>query len=117
MILDRDPLFTAAFRGILEGHGVRIVRLPRRSPNLNAHCERWVRSIRRECLSRVVLFGERALTRAVTEFVKHYHAERNHQGLESRLIEPEAGVGSCEGQIVRRVRLGGLLSYYHRRAS
>jgi transposase InsO family protein len=117
LILDRDPLFSAAFRRILTDRGVSVLRLPRRSPNLNAYCERWVRSIRRECLLRVVLIGERSLHRAVSEFVKHYHAERNHQGLESRLIEPEPGVGSCEGRVVRRVRLGGLLNYYHRRAS
>lgn len=117
LILDRDPLFTAAFRQILQDRGVEPLRLPRESPNLNAFVERWVHSIRSECLSRVVLVGERSLRRAVSEYVIHYHVERNHQGLESRLIEPEPGVGSTEGRVVRRVRLGGLLSYYYRRVA
>jgi hypothetical protein len=117
LILDRDPLYTKAFREILASAGVKVVRLPSRSPNLNPFCERWVRSIREECLSRLVPLGERFLRIAVQRYLIHYHRERNHQGLESRLIDPEPGVGSREGMIVRRMRLGGLLNYYHRVAA
>jgi len=117
LILDRDPLFTAQFRRMLKDRGVRVLRLPRESPNLNAYVERWVRSIRRECLGRIIPLGERHLQRAVKEFVAHYHAERNHQGLDGKLIEPEPGVGVNEGRILCRVRRGGLLKYYYREAA
>ncbi len=114
LILDRDPLYTAAFRKILENAGVKVLRLPARSPNLNAFAERWVRSIKSECLDRIVPLGERGLRYAVAQFLEHYHRERNHQGLESRIIAPDPGVRSLDGPIVRRMRLGGLLNYYHR---
>ncbi len=94
---------------------MKILRLPRCSPNLNAHCERWVRSVRSEVLNRLVLLGERSLRRAVAQFVEHYHRERNHQGLDGRLIDPEPGVGSSAGTVCRRTRLGGLLNYYYRK--
>jgi putative transposase len=117
LILDRDPLYTAAFRGMLDDFGVNTVRLPRRSPNLNSHCERFILSIRRECLNRLVLLGESHLRSAVSQFVAHYHGERNHQGLGSDLIEPGPELGRAEGRIACRVRLGGLLKYYYRDAA
>jgi hypothetical protein len=91
LIHDRDPLFTAVFLNLLAAVGVKSVKLPPRSPNLNAYAERFVRSIKETCLERMILFGEDSLRRAVHEFVAHYHHERNHQGLAKRLISPEAG--------------------------
>jgi putative transposase len=115
LIHDRDPLFTAGFRQILRSVGVKTVKLPAQSPDLNAYAERFVRSIREECLSRVIPLGERHLRWVVGEYVKHYHLERNHQGLENDLIEP---VDTPQrGRVVCRQRLGGLLRYYYRRAA
>src|SRR6516162_8768379 len=116
LLLDRDPLYTTEFRAALERGGVGVVRLPARSPNLNAFAERFVLSIKRECLDRIVPLGERHLRRAVSEFVAHYHEERNHQGLENRLIEAPLPANT-NGRIVRRERLGGLLSFYRRAAA
>ena len=88
--MDRDPLYTAAFCALLQSAGVTPIRLPPSSPNLNAYAERFVRSIKSECLGKLVLLGENHLRTAVQEYITHYHTERNHQGLESRLIEPPA---------------------------
>ena len=93
------------------------VVLPPKSPNLNAHAERFVRSIKEECLNRIIFFGEQSLRRAITEFVTHYHQERNQQGLDNRLIDPEASVGQVVGPIQCRERLGGMLKYYYRDAA
>src|SRR5262249_25135301 len=116
LIHDRDPLFTKGFRGILDGSGVRPVRLPSRSPNLNAYAERFVRSIKAECLAQVIPIGEAHLRRAVREYVAHYHSERNHQGIGNRLIESSVDDSRRNGQIGCRQRLGGLLRYYRRAA-
>ncbi len=89
IILDRDSKYASAFRDLLEDAGVKIVRLPPRSPNLNAYAERFVRSIKDECLNRVIFFGEPSLRKATREFAAHYHTERNHQGLNNQLIEPD----------------------------
>jgi transposase InsO family protein len=115
LIHDRDPLFTADFRQILRSGGVRTVKLPAQSPDLNAYAERFVRSIREECLSRVIPLGECHLRWMVGEYVKHYHLERNHQGLGNELIEPSGELG--QGRVACRERLGGLLRYYYRRAA
>jgi transposase InsO family protein len=115
LLLDRDPVYSSDFRCMLERSGTRVVRLPARSPNLNAFAERFVLSIRNECLNRIVPLGERHLRHVIAEFVEHYHLERNHQGLGNELIE-RASVHD-RGRIVRRERLGGLLSYYHRKAA
>jgi transposase InsO family protein len=116
LIHDRDPLFTQAFRGMLESAGVVPIRLPGRSPNLNAYAERFVRSIKSECLARVIQIGERHVRQAVREYVAHYHGERNHQGIGNRLIDSSADVTRRRGSIERRERLGGLLRYYARAA-
>jgi putative transposase len=79
LIHDRDPLFTSAFRETLASAGVETVKLPPRSPNLNAYAERFVRSVKESCLDRLILVGEGSLRRSVREFVEHYHVERNHQ--------------------------------------
>jgi putative transposase len=117
LIHDRDTKFTQAFDTLLKDSGVDPVLLPPRSPNLNAYCERFVRSIKEEALHQTTILGERCLHHVISQYLAHYHAERNHQGLDNRLIAPE-GVGGCHtGHVVRRDRLGGLLSYYHREAA
>ena len=117
LIHDRDPLFTAEFLNILAETGVASVRIPPRSPNLNAHADRFVRSIKESCLERMILFGEASVRKATAEFVAHYHLERNHQGLGNRLISPESLPGLSQGDVGRHERLGGLLNYYYRRAA
>jgi len=116
LIHDRDPLFTEVFAQMLKVAGAKTVKLPPQSPNLNALAERFVRSIKSECLERIILFGEASLRRAVEQFMDRYHRERNHQGLGNRLIQPEQSVGQADGTIQCRERLGGLLRYYHRAA-
>src|SRR5207302_683373 len=91
LIHDRDPLFTTEFLDLVAEVGVKSVKLPPRSPNLNAHAERFVRTIKGSCLERMILFGEESLRTAILSFVAHYHTERNHQGLANRLISPEVG--------------------------
>jgi putative transposase len=117
LIHDRDPLFTAEFLTLLVGVGVESVKLPPRSPNLNAHAERFVRSIKESCLNRLILFGEQSLRTTIQNFIVHYHVERHHQGLANRLIRPEPGHVGSTGAIQRRERLGGLLNYYYRAAA
>jgi putative transposase len=115
LIHDRAPLFTREFRQLLQSGGVSSIRLPAQSPDLNAHAERFVRSIREECLSRITPLGERHLRWVIGEYVKHYHLERNHQGLGNELIEPPGETG--HGRVACRQSLGGLLRYYHRRVA
>jgi putative transposase len=117
LIHDRDPLFTTEFLNLLAGVGVESVKLPPQSPNLNAHAERFVRTIKESCLSRLILFGEGSLRKAVSEFVAHYHTERHHQGLGNRLLRPEPGHGGNTGVVQQQQRLGGLLNYYYRAAA
>jgi len=117
LIHDRDTKFTQAFDALLKDNGVDPVLLPPRSPNLNAHCERFVHSIKEEGLHRMVMLGERSLYYAIQQYLVHYHAERNHQGLDNQLIVREAGIGGPTGQVQRRDRLGGLLRYYYRDAA
>jgi transposase InsO family protein len=108
LIMDRDSNFSCAFRAILEDAGVEPVRLPPKSPNMNAHLERFHLSIKSECLDRMIFFGERSLRKACNEFLLHYHEERNHQGLDNNIIEPSDDVGSIVGKIECRERLGGM---------
>ena len=88
---DRDSKFCASFKDTLRSAGIQPLSLPARSPNLNAFAERWVRSIKSECLSKLILFGEASLRRAVTQFIQHYHLERPHQGKDNRLLFPSPG--------------------------
>jgi Integrase core domain len=88
LLHDRDTKYTQSFRAIIASGQVEPLVLPARSPNLNAYAERWVRSVKDECLSKVILFGERSLRRALNEYVDHYHAERNHQGKGNVLLFP-----------------------------
>jgi transposase InsO family protein len=115
LICDRDRKWSRAVRQRFGDAGIRVVLTPERAPNANAYAERFVRSIKEECLDRVVPLGERHLRRAITEFVEHYHHERNHQGLNNRLIVGSP-LGDTPGRVRRRSRLGGLLNYYERAA-
>ena len=105
------------FLRTLKDVGVKPLALPARSPNLNAHAERWVLSAKSECLDHLVLFGEKALRRALSEFERHYHRERPHQGVGNVLLFPKQAPQASSRAIKRRVRLGGLLSFYHRDAA
>jgi transposase InsO family protein len=110
LICDRDAKWSASVRDRLNEAGIRVVQTPYQAPNANAHAERFVRSIKEECLHRIIPIGEGHFRRAVTEFIAHYHRERNHQGLENALIQgapPAKG-----GRVHRQARLGGLLNYY-----
>ena len=117
LIMDRDPRFSTAFRETLKSADVKSIRLPHRSPNLNAYMERFFRSLKSETLDRMIFFGEKSLRRATNQFVEHYHGERNHQGLDNRLIEPGDEIERIAGKIECRERLGGLLRYYYRDAA
>jgi len=117
LILDNDPVFTDAFRHLLAESGVKPVRQPAKSPNLNSYAERFVLSVKTECLERMVLLGERPLRAAVRDFVDHYHAERNHHGLDNELIAPAADELGSEGPIRCRERQGGVLKFYYRDAA
>jgi transposase InsO family protein len=103
-------------RDRLRDTGIHLMRTPYQAPNANAHAERFVRSIKQECLDRLIPIGERHFRRAVAEFVTHYHQERTHQGLGNELIEGAAAVQRV-GRVHRQQRLGGLLNYYYRRAA
>ena len=110
-------MFSEPFRQTLRSANLETIRLPVRSPNLNAYAERFVRSIREECLDRMIFFGEASLRQAVEEFIHHYNEERNHQGLENKIIRPEFSAFPIEGEMRCRQRLGGLLRYYYRQAA
>ena len=117
LLHDRDEKFMHGFDRMLRASGIEPVVLPARSPNLNAHCARFVRSINEEALHRMIIVGGKALRHVLTHYLEHYHAERNHQGLGNYLIAPEPEMGRQTGEVMRRERLGGLLSYYHREAA
>ena len=115
LICDRDRKWSGDVRRQLREAGIRVVQTPLQAPNANAFAERFVRSIKEECLDRMIPLGERHFRRAIAEFVAHDHHERKHQGLENQLIERPA-FERGEGRIRRRPRLGGLLNYYQRAA-
>ncbi len=117
LIMDRDTKYSLRFRRMLAREGILVIRLPPRSPNLNAYAERFVRSIKEECLSQIVPIGQGMARRALKEYMAHYHAERNHQGIGNRLIAPPAAEVPDAGPISRRRRLGGMLNYYERLAA
>jgi len=117
LLHDRYTKFPQAFESFLKGSGVEPVVLPPRSPNLNAHCERFVRSIKAEALAQMLLLGERSLSYVIQQYLAHDHAERNHQGLGNQLVGPEPARRRQGGAVVCRERLGGLLSSYDRDAA
>jgi hypothetical protein len=104
------------FQAIFKSAGLTLFPLPPMSPTLNAIAERFVRSIKEECVERLILLGEGSLRKAIEEYVEHYHGERNHQGKGNVILFPseEDRIGAPEGEIQRRERLGGLLKYYRR---
>ena len=113
LIHDRDAKCCAAFQQIIDEAGVERVVLPPRSPNLHAYAERWVRSVKDEALSRLMLFGEASLRHALQEYVEHYHHERNHQGKDHVLLFPTSCQDTVRASPLQcRERLGGLLKYY-----
>jgi transposase InsO family protein len=115
LIIDRDSIFSPAFKSIVASSGVEILLTAYQAPNMNAHAERFIRSIKSECLDQMIFVGQRSLDRAIKEFVDHYHEERSHQGIGNRLVSGAEPQG--EGRVEVRQRLGGILSYYHRRAA
>ena len=117
LIHDRDPLYTREFLSLITASGIEAVKLPPRSPNLNAYAERFVRSIKESCLDQMIFFGEDALRNTIREFMRHYHIERNHQGLENRLIVATEMINTGTAVVKTRERLGGLLNYYYREAA
>jgi transposase InsO family protein len=116
LIMDRDKKYSREFRRQLKRDGVRSIRCPPRAPNCNAYAERFVRSVKEECLDRLILFDERSLRNAIKEYMFHYNGERNHQGVNNQLLTPLASVSVLK-PIQYRERLGGMLKYYYRTAA
>jgi transposase InsO family protein len=117
LLRHRDEKYTEQFDSILSGAGVEPKALPVRSPNLSAYAERFVLTLKSECLNRLVFFGEGSLRRALAEFMEHYHEERNHQALENDVIVFLNQARVQRGAIQRKQRLGGMLNYYYRKAA
>ena len=112
LILDLDSKFTAQFKGVLRDACVEVVHTAYQAPNMNAIAERWVLSVKSECINRMILFGEESLRRALHEYGAHFHGERPHQGLGNEIITPAKATGSRAGDVVETERLGGLLRSY-----
>ena len=117
LIHDRDTKYTKQFDSMMKSSGVKPLKLPPMSPNLNAFAERWVKSVKNEILDKQVLFGKKSLQYVLREYLAHYHQERNHQGLDNTIPFPAEEVGNVEGDIKTKKRLGGLLKYYYRDAA
>ena len=117
LLMDRDGKFSAGFRGTLKAVGVNPVRLAPQSPNLNAHIERFMRSLKEECLERMIFFGEKSLQAATVAYMEHFLRERNHQGMGNQLLDPGEEIAKKAGEIVCRERLGGMLRYDYREAA
>jgi putative transposase len=111
LLHDRDTKFARSFRAIIVSGRIEPLSLPARSPNLNAYAERWVRSVKEECLSKVILIGEQSLRRALSNYVDHFHTERNHQGKGNVRLFPRVTDRQREGPVRCRERLGGLLRF------
>jgi putative transposase len=117
LLHDRDAKFSEAFDAVFQTAGIKPLKLPPQSPNLNAFAERWVRSVKDECLDQLILFGERSLHHALKEYLTHHQHERNPQGLDNIIPFPDQRVGCQNGTIHKSERLGGLLNFYHRQAA
>ncbi len=116
LLMDRDASFSERFRAILATGDVESVRTPPQSPNCNAFIERFFRSMKEECLRRIIPFSVDGLRRAIGQFIEHYHEERPHQGLDGALIQPGESEPRPTGPIRCRERLGGILRHYYRSA-
>jgi putative transposase len=117
ILMDRDTQFSEVLRNTLEDGGVKPVRLLPRSPNLNSHIERFLRSLKEECLAQIIFFGEKSLHSATVTYLEHFHSEQNRQGMGNRLLIAGSKVGQISGEVKCRERLGGLLRYYYRNAA
>jgi len=117
LIHDRDTKYSESFRTIIESGQVKPIKLPACSPNRNAFAERWVRSVKEECLSRLILVGEDSLRRVVNNYLPHYHEERNHQSKGNVLLFPLPRTNPTANPVQCRERLGGNLRDYHREAA
>ena len=115
LIIDRDAKFSPRFKSILNGSGIEILLTAYMAPNMNAYAERFVKSIKSECLDQMIFLGQDSLDRAIAEYAAHYHDERSHQGIGNEMISGTKAQG--KGVVETRERLGGLLKYYHRRAA
>ncbi len=115
LIIDRDSIFSPAFKSIVGSSGAEVLLTAYQAPNMNAYAERFVRSIKAECVEQMIFLGQKSLDRAIHEFVEHYHDERSHQGIGNRIVS--GAVPQSMGSIEVKQRLGGMLSYYHRRAA
>jgi putative transposase len=117
LLRDRDSKFSVAFDEVFKSEGVKVIRLPYRRPVANSFAERWVGSVRRECLDHLLIFGRRHLEKVLGEFIEHYHQARPHQGLDQRQPCPPTGkIIVMDGPVERRDRLGGVLHEYSRAA-
>jgi putative transposase len=114
LIRDRDRKFTAAFDEVFRSEGIRVIRAPIAAPRAKAHAERWVGSVRRECLDRILVVSRGHLERVLHEYVSHYNAHRPHRSLEQQppVLKPPPLAGDCDWCVRRRDRLGGLLHEY-----
>jgi putative transposase len=117
LIRDRDAKFSGPFDEVLRGEGLRIIRTPIRSPKANAFAERFVGTVRRECLDHLLIFGERHAQKVLREYLRHYNAERPHRGLSLQTPEPGVARNQGDGAVVRVDRLGGLIHEYYRSAA
>ena len=113
LVHDRDRLYTEAFISILKAGGIEPIKSMPLAPNFNPFVERFIRSIKYECLDRMLIFGEAHLRYVIQNYVEHYHFERAHQSLDNNIIEPPP---KGTGEIVCHERLGGLLKFYRRAA-
>jgi len=117
LIRDRDARFARAFDDVVRADGVRVVRAPFRAPRARAPAERWVGTVRRECLDWLLIVGQRHLERVLREYVEHYNAARPHRALQLRAPLARGRPVSAVGALVRRDRLGGLIHEYERLAA
>ena len=117
LIHDRDPLFTKKFQSTLGSLGVRCLKMPKQSPNLNSYAEAWIQNAKRECFNRMIFFGERHVRHVVEQYVEHFNLERPHKGLGHRRPVEPAEAPCRDGPVVCRERLGGLLKSYQREAA
>jgi transposase InsO family protein len=115
LVIDRDAIFSPKFKAILRGSGVEILHTAYQAPNMNAYAERFVRSIKSECLDQLIFLGRESLVRAIAEYVAHYHDERSHQGIGNEIVS--GAVHQIDGNVEVKERLGGLLKYYYREAA
>ena len=116
LLHDRGAKFSETFDAVFREVGTEPVKLPPQSPNLNAFAERWIPSVKDECLDQLIRFGERSLRHALHEFLAHHQHERNHQGLDNVIPFPDQRTGGRAGALRKSERLGGLLNFYHRAA-